>query len=189
MRKTLSIRPSAKRPDAAPRRSWNVSEVRRLRLKEMARVNRRNPSDAEKALWARLSNQKVGGFKFHRQVVVGSAIVDFACPARWLVVEISGESNAEVDAIQDRKLADVGIRVLRFPADRVIEDGDGVVAEVLAELQQPFDRRAARAGNAAGVRRDAAPAPGDQAEDEALFDAEADEEPDALGDDAESIAR
>lgn len=178
-RRTLSIRPSGDRQDAAPRQSWNVSPVRRERLKEMARVNRRNPSDAEKLLWARLANQKVGGFKFHRQVVVGSTIVDFACPARWLVVEISGDSNAEVDAIQDRKLADVGIRVLRFPAEQVLADGDGVVAEVLAELQQPFDRRAARAGNAAGVRRDAAPAPGDQAEDEALFDAEADEEPEA----------
>lgn len=178
-RRTLSIRPSAGRQDAAPRQSWNVSETRRLRLKEMARVNRRNPSDAEKALWARLANQKVGGFKFHRQVVVGSTIVDFACPARWLVVEISGDSNAEVDAIQDRKLGDVGIRVLRFPAEQVLADGDGVVAAILAELQQPFDRRAARAGNAASVRRDAEPTPGDQAEDEALFDAEADDEPEA----------
>ncbi len=107
-RRTLSLRGAAERKDAAPRQSWNVSENRRARLKDMARTNRRNPSDAEKALWARLAGQKVGGFKFHRQVVVGSTIVDFACPARWLVVEIAGDTNAEVVAIQDKKLTDVG---------------------------------------------------------------------------------
>jgi very-short-patch-repair endonuclease len=87
-----------------------VSETRRERLKEMARAMRREPTEAEKALWARLSGQKVGGFKFHRQVVIGSTVVDFACPARWLVVEISGETTAELAALQDKKLADVGVR-------------------------------------------------------------------------------
>ena len=120
-RRKLSLRGPAAREDSPPRQSWNVSETRRERLKEMARAMRRNPSDAETALWARLSGQKVGGFKFHRQVVVGSTIVDFACPARWLVVEISGEANAEVAAIQDRKLTDVGIRVLRFGEAQVLE--------------------------------------------------------------------
>src|SRR5690606_24843381 len=109
-RKTLSLRGPAERKDTAPRQSWNVSETRRERLKEMARAMRREPTEAEKALWAQLANQKLGGFKFHRKVVVGSTIVDFACPARWLVVEIAGDANPEVVAIQDRKLADVGIR-------------------------------------------------------------------------------
>src|SRR5687768_17141352 len=104
-RKTLSLRGEAERKDAAPRQTWNVSETRRARLKDMARAMRREPSDAEKALWARIGGQKVGGFKFHRQVVVGSTIVDFACPSRWLVVEISGDANREVEAIQDKKLA------------------------------------------------------------------------------------
>ena len=149
-RRTLSLRGAAERKDVAPRQSWNVSETRRERLKEMARTNRRNPSDAEQALWARLGGQKIGGFKFHRQVVVGSTIVDFACPARWLVVEIAGDANPQVVAIQDKKLADVGIRVLRFTEARVLEDIEPVVAAILEELQKPFDRRAERAANAAG---------------------------------------
>ena len=37
-RKTLSLRGAAERQDAAPRHSWNVSETRRARLKEMART-------------------------------------------------------------------------------------------------------------------------------------------------------
>ena len=173
-RKTLSLRGAAERQDAAPRHSWNVSETRRARLKEMARTNRRNPSDAEKALWARLSGQKLGGFKFHRQVVVGSTIVAFACPARWLVVEIAGNANAQVTAIQDKKLTDVGIRVLRFAPEQVLEDIEPVVAAVLAELNKPFDRRAERAANAKGRPKDPAEVAADQAEDEELFVTDAD---------------
>jgi very-short-patch-repair endonuclease len=174
-RRTLSLRGAAVRKDAAPRQSWNVSETRRARLKDMARAARRQPTDAEKALWERLGGQKVGGFKFHRQVVVGSTIVDFACPARWLVVETAGGANAEVVAIQDRKLADVGIRVLRFTEAQVLEETDQTVAAILAELQKPFDRRAERAANAAGRPIDPAEAEADRAEDEELFVTDAEE--------------
>jgi very-short-patch-repair endonuclease len=177
-RRTLSLRGPSERKDAAPPRTqWNVSETRRARLKERAREQRRHPSEAQKALWSRLANQKVGGFKFHRQVVVGSTIVDFACPARWLVVEIAGDANAAVVAIQDKKLTDVGIRVLRFTETQVLEEGDAVVAAIGEELQKPFDRRAERAANAAGRPVDAAEAEADRAEDEELFVTDADEEP------------
>ena len=175
-RRTLSLRGAAERKDVAvPRQSWNVSETRRERLKEMARTNRRNPSDAEKALWARLSGQKLGGFKFHRQVVVGSTIVDFACPARWLVVEIAGDTNAQVVAIQDKKLADVGIRVMRFTKEQVLEDIETAVAAIHEELKKPFNRRAERAANAVGRPKEAAEIEADQAEDEELFVTDAEE--------------
>lgn len=151
-RRKLSLRGPAERKAAPPRTAWNVSETRRERLKEMARAMRREPTEAEKALWARLGGQKVGGFKFHRQVVIGSTVVDFACPARWLVVEVTGDMAAEVAALQDKKLADVGVRVLRFSDEQVLEDGDAVVEAVLAELQKPFDRRQAVAANKAGAR-------------------------------------
>lgn len=167
-RRTLSLRGPAERKDAPPRTAWNVSDRRRERLKEMARAMRREPTEAEKALWTRLSGQKLGGFKFHRQVVIGSTVVDFACPARWLVVEITGETTAELAALQDKKLADVGIRVLRFSDEQVLEDGDAVVAATLAELQKPFDRRKAVKANAAGR-----PA---KTDDEAVFDTDADED-------------
>jgi len=178
-RRTLSLRGPAERKEAAPRTAWNVSETRRARLKEMARAMRREPTEAEKALWTRLANQKLGGFKFHRQVVIGSTIVDFACPARWLVVEVSGQANAEVSAIQDKKLADVGIRVLRFTDAQVLDDPEPLVAAILEELKKPFDRRAERAANAAGRPREAATAEANEAEeeDEEMFvtDADADE--------------
>ena len=106
---------------------------------------RRNPTEPEKRLWARLANSQLGGCKFRRQEVVGTAIVDFACPSRWLVVEVDGEthSNPEVDAIRDRKLTEIGIRVLHFTNSQVMQELDSVCEAILLELQKPFDRRAA----------------------------------------------
>ena len=170
-RRKLSLRGPAERKDAAPRTAWNVSETRRKRLKDMARAMRREPTEAEKALWARLAGQKLGGFKFHRQVVIGSTVVDFACPARWLVVEVTGDASAEVAALQDKKLADVGVRVLRFSDHQVLQDSDAVAAAVLAELQKPFDRRKELKANASGRQRDTA-------DEEAVFDTDTDENAD-----------
>ena len=151
-RKQLSLREPAERavsegsrPGA---RGWEVSAQRLARLKEHARDMRRNPTEAEKLLWSRLKDSQLGGFKFRRQEVVGSAIVDFACPTRWIVVEVDDESytNPQVDALQDRKLTDVGIRVLRFSGDRVMRELDSVCDAILEELNKPFDRKAAARG-------------------------------------------
>ena len=77
--------------DAA--RAWNVSPERAEELKQTARAMRRNPTPAQQALWERLKDKQCG-FTFNREVVMGSAIVDFACKTRWLVVETGGEGEA-----------------------------------------------------------------------------------------------
>jgi very-short-patch-repair endonuclease len=106
---------------------------------------RRNPTEAQKALWERLRDKQCG-FTFNREVVMGSAIVDFACKTRWLVVETgpeltkAGEAGATLAALSDRKLRDVGVRVLRFSDDEVLADTDKVVKAIKDELQKPFER-------------------------------------------------
>ena len=143
-RKTLGISRNAE-PKADARNGFNVTGARLERLKERAREQRRNPTEAQKALWAELSGSRLGGVKFTRQAVVGSSVVDFACPSRWIVVAISPiDANPEVDALQDRKLADVGIRVLRFTEDMVLHRLDEVVQTINAEVNRPFDKRRAR---------------------------------------------
>lgn len=143
-RKTLGISRAAE-PKADARAAFNITGARLERLKERARLMRRNPTQAQKALWTELSGSKLGGVKFTRQAVVGSSVVDFACPSRWIVVSISPiDANPEVDALQDRKLADVGIRVLRFTEDMVLGQLDDVVQTINAELNKPFDKRRAR---------------------------------------------
>ncbi len=150
IRKQLTLRDAAKRSDTAPLQArgkgWGISAARLDKLHDYAREMRRNPTEPEKRLWARLANSQLGGFKFRRQRVIGTAIADFACPARWLVVEVDGEtrSNPEVDALRDRKLSDVGIRVMRFSNLEVMQELDGVCQAILLELQKPFDRREAQ---------------------------------------------
>lgn len=125
--------------DAA--RSWNISPKRAEELKLQARDRRRNPTPAQKALWERLKDKQCG-FTFNREVVMGSAIVDFACRTRWLVVETGGEgeAGATLAALSDRKLTDVGVRVMRFADSEVLADLDGVVTQIKTELQKPFER-------------------------------------------------
>ena len=125
--------------DAA--RSWKVSPRRAEELKQTARAMRRNPTPAQVALWERLKDKQCG-FTFNREVVMGSAIVDFACKTRWLVVETGGEgeAGATLAALSDRKLTDVGVRVLRFSDDEVLADTDRVVKAIKDELQRPFER-------------------------------------------------
>src|SRR5690349_3551433 len=94
--------------DAA--KAWQVSAKRAESLKGQGRDMRRNPTPAQAALWERLKDKQCG-FTFERQVVMGSAIVDFACKTRWLVVETGGEgeAGATLAALSDRKLTDVGV--------------------------------------------------------------------------------
>ena len=138
-RKTLGIRaPSGEGERDAPR-AWAASGVRAERLKERARAARGNPDAAQLALAEALSGPRVGGIRFRQQFIVGTAIVDFACPSRWLVIQITrADDNAEVNALQDAKLADGGIRVARFTEAEVLEDMDGVIKAVNALLNTPY---------------------------------------------------
>ncbi|HEY6868343.1 MAG TPA: DUF559 domain-containing protein [Novosphingobium sp.] len=139
-KRTLTIRADA--PSAGPNRdAWTPSPERAERLKERARTLRRDPGPAEAALWERLSGSRLGGMKFTRKAVVGSVIVDFACPSRWVVVSLSGAAaNPELDALQDRKLSEAGIRVLRFSDDEVLSDLDRVTKDIATLVNTPFDR-------------------------------------------------
>ena len=128
--------------DAADRtRAWKVSASRQEALKERARDMRRNPTEAQQALWERLKDKQCG-FTFNREVVMGSAIVDFACKTRWLVVETGGDGESETTlaALSDRKLTDVGVRVMRFADAEVLADTDAVVKAIKDELQKPFEK-------------------------------------------------
>lgn len=154
-RRTLGVSLATSAPKADAKASFAVTGARLETLKERARDQRRNPTEAQKALWMQLSGSKLNGVKFIRQSVVGSAIVDFACPSRWIVVQLSAEdSNPDVNELQDRKLTEVGIRVLRFSEDEVIDNVASVVREIESELAVPFDKRSAR--RKAGARPAAA---------------------------------
>jgi very-short-patch-repair endonuclease len=156
MKKTLSIVPPEDRAEAPKLqkkgRGWNIAESRLDTLHETAREMRRNPTAAQTALGEGLIAANLGKFRLRRQVVIGSAIVDFACQPLKLAVEIDEpEANAELDRRRDASLAEVGIKVLRFPAADILADVDAVVTAIVAALKARYDEQRARPRPAARV--------------------------------------
>lgn len=108
----------------------------------LVRANRMRaePTLAEKILWKRLRNFKLDGFKFRRQQPVEFFILDFYCSVGRLAVECDGSSHdsivdQEYDHWRDRMLDEFGIRVIRFPDNRVLEEIDEVLAEIKEAIE------------------------------------------------------
>jgi hypothetical protein len=49
-------------------------------LKQFSRTLRKNMTDAEILLWAKIRGGQLKGHQFYRQKVIGNYIVDFYCP-------------------------------------------------------------------------------------------------------------
>ena len=82
----------------------------------VARRLRRDATDVEHLLWRRLRESGTA-WKFRRQHPVGTHIVDFACPARKLAIELDGgqhQARAVADEARSAALAGHGYRVIRF---------------------------------------------------------------------------
>jgi very-short-patch-repair endonuclease len=82
--------------------------------------------------------KQLGGHRFRRQVPLGPYIVDFACHAPRLVVELDGGQHDE-QAGQDAAawLESQGYRVLRFWNPDVLRETDNVVEMIWAALAHP----------------------------------------------------
>ena len=103
----------------------------------VARQLRKRPTIGEMLLWKELRELRRQGFR--RQVPIDKYIVDFACFAQKVVIEVDGVQHQEsaamaADAARDADLLWRGFTVLRFRNDEVRDAMDGVVLEVLAAL-------------------------------------------------------
>ena len=149
-KKTLTLRAPEQRP-ATPTlqrkgRGWNIAESRLDTLHETAREMRRNPTPAQAALAEKLAAADLGRFRFRRQVVIGSAIVDFACQPLKLVVELDeADANPELDRRRDASLEAVGVKVLRYPAADVLADPEGATHAILGEMKLRWNEMRANA--------------------------------------------
>jgi very-short-patch-repair endonuclease len=109
-------------------------------LRRHARGMRREPTDAERAVWQQLRDRRLGGFKFRRQTPVSGYVVDFYCEAASLAVELDGDQHADPDAVQydqrrSTRLAELRIRVLRFPNYEALKNPEAVAATILRVLR------------------------------------------------------
>jgi very-short-patch-repair endonuclease len=102
----------------------------------IARRLRRGATEAETKLWRALREQ-LPEFGFRRQHPIGPCVMDFACPARKLAIEIDGGQHAlqqNQDAARTAELARRGYRVIRFWNNEVMENLAGVLDTIRREL-------------------------------------------------------
>ena len=113
----------------------------RAPVRGLARLLRRNPTDAERALWDALVNdRRLAGKGFKRQVPIGPHIADFVSFPLRVVIDLApeGESEAAVAARGVRRtwLEQRGYRVLAIAAERVGSDLDGVLEGVASAIAE-----------------------------------------------------
>jgi len=99
---------------------------------------RRDQTDAEAKLWSRLRNAGLNGAKFRRQFPIGEFIADFCCPESRLVIELDGGQHAEQvhrDEWRSALLARDGDRIVRFWNEEIVNNLDGVLERIVAEMR------------------------------------------------------
>jgi very-short-patch-repair endonuclease len=113
--------------------------MKRLNV-DRARSLRGTQTDAERALWHRLRDRRLHGWKFRRQHEIDLYIVDFVCADAALVVELDGGQHGEqliYDETRTRKLQEMGYRVLRFWNNDVLKNLDTVLEVIMEALASP----------------------------------------------------
>jgi len=112
----------------------------------LAREQRKEMTETERRAWKILRNRSVLRVKFRRQHPLGRYILDFYCPEGHLAVELDGSIHSQPsqlrrDKKKDAFLAGQGIHVLRVPNGLVLQDPEGFVKKVLANLPSPTASR------------------------------------------------
>ncbi|KAB2932515.1 MAG: endonuclease domain-containing protein [Candidatus Contendobacter sp.] len=108
-------------------------------LTDRARTLRSNMTDAERHLWKHLRQRQLAGYRFRRQMPIGSYVVDFVCLERRLIVEIDGGQHQEqqaYDGRRDKWLIEQEFRVLRFWNNEVFSQTEGVLMRILEGLRE-----------------------------------------------------
>jgi ATP-dependent helicase HrpA/adenine-specific DNA-methyltransferase len=107
----------------------------KVSTQEYARELRSKTTEAEQKLWSLLRNRQLKGKKFRRQHAISNYIVDFYCNECKLVIELDGKFHTageakEYDAARTALLNELGITVLRFWNEEVINDPAKVLGKI-----------------------------------------------------------
>ena len=110
----------------------NVSTCRNLR---------RNQTDAERKLWSVVRNRQLAGAKFRRQFPIGRYILDFYCPEYRLGIEADGgqhyrDEQRRRDALRERALSHIAVRVLRFSDWEILNNSEGVCETICEAIKE-----------------------------------------------------
>jgi len=114
-------------------------------VRGLARLLRRNPTDAERGVWAALVNdRRFAGRGFKRQTPIGAHIVDFVSFSLKIVIELIPDNESAVAATARRErtewLAERSYRVIVLNAEEVERDQAAALDRLAAALA--LERRA-----------------------------------------------
>ena len=117
-------------------------------LLPLAKRMRREPTEAERKLWAILRGKRLAGYKFKRQQPIGPYIADFVNFARRVIVEADGSQHAEnaADAIRDDWFKAQGFIVLRIWNSDILANSDVAATAIWQALQTEQPPLPARSG-------------------------------------------
>jgi len=118
--------------------SWQTPSDLWDKLKPLARQMRHEPTPAENVLWQALRNRRLG-IRFRRQHAIGRFIVDFYAHDAGLIVEVDGpihDDTPEEDAVRQEFLCSLGLHVVRFTNEQVLESLDHVLEEISRVLAE-----------------------------------------------------
>jgi len=82
------------------------------------------------------------GVKFTRQKPLGNYVADFYCASHRLAVEVDGDSHFTAagirhDTVRDAALRAMGLNILRFTNEDVMQRFEAVCLEIAALLEKP----------------------------------------------------
>ena len=112
-----------------------------MNLKHNARRLRREMTNSERVLWARLRGKQILNIQFYRQKPIGSYIVDFYAFQARIVIEVDGSQHMESDkeqkdAQRDIYLKNKGLCVLRFNNLQVLQEVDSVMEVIYQAVKE-----------------------------------------------------
>jgi len=110
-------------------------------LKELARQLRNNSTKSEIKLWRHLKGRQLNGYDFHRQKPIDNYIIDFFCSKLKIAIELDGYTHGfeevfQKDNVKVQRLNELGINVLRFKDEDVINNIEGVLENIKDLLQR-----------------------------------------------------
>jgi very-short-patch-repair endonuclease len=108
-------------------------------MRGIAKRLRKQSTDTERQLWRDLRNRQVEGFKFRRQQLIGSYVVDFVDLEKKVIVELDGAQHAldPGDRMRAEGLRAEGYKVLRFWDNEVFSNLEGVLDSIRNVLLTP----------------------------------------------------
>jgi very-short-patch-repair endonuclease len=98
---------------------------------------RKDPTPAERRLWSRIRDDRLG-VTFRRQHAVGNYIPDFCSPKSKLIIELDGSKHLdqeEYDEERTKYLESLGYKVIRFWNNDVMKNMDGVILAILQAME------------------------------------------------------